>query len=153
MESNSSARLTDKNTLHAKVRISHVLVNKPLVTFCKTRTGLNLCNKQFNCTSKFSLDLCLLGPDHTFTLLHSARRGWVCCQAQQIQNGLRGHPCPGKQQKQCEQFPLKIIHALITHEWFSRGDIFQQVAANLLMCQSRKTCTSNFSCRVCSVGE
>lgn len=72
MESNSSARLTDKNTQHAKVRISHVLVSKLLVIFCKTRTGLNLCNKQFNCTSKFPSDLYLLGLDHTFTLLHSA---------------------------------------------------------------------------------
>lgn len=48
----------------------------------------NLCNKQFNCTSKFPSDLYLLGQDHTFTLLHSAKRGWVCCQAWQTQNDL-----------------------------------------------------------------
>lgn len=151
MESNSSAKPIDKNTLHAKVRISHVLVNKPLVIFWKTRTGLNLCNKQFNCTSNFPSDLYLLGPDHTFTFLHSEKRGWVCCQAGETQSDLReGRGIPW-QATEAKWAVSSEDHTWSYCSWrFQRGwhkwQTFQCV-------KSRKTHTSSFSQRVCSVGE
>lgn len=91
--------------------------------FCKAGTGLNLCNKQFNCSSKFPSDQYLLGADHTFPPLHLAgRAGSVpdllfqpkSQHTECFERGQRLHPFPGKQQSQSKQFPLKTTYALIS---------------------------------------
>lgn len=156
MESSSSARLTDKKPLHAKVRFSHVLVNKPLVIFYKTRTGLNLCNKQFNCTSKFLSDLYLLGPI-TLSPFCTQQGGAGSAARHDKQNYLREgrgstHPLSSSRSKvssflwrPCMFLSLMKGSEEVTYpnEWLPT---FQWVRAGRLV-------QSSFSQRICSVGE
>lgn len=122
MESNSSAKPIDKNTLHAKVRISHVLVNKPLVIFWKTRTGLNLCNNLI--APQTSPQISISWDQITLSPFCTQKRGAGSAARQEKHRVIweRAEVFPGKQQKQSEQFPLKIIHGLIAHEGFRGGD-------------------------------